>query len=446
MWYHRTVSFLLFFNSYLSNSYLPVTLENSTLTDVAIIGAGPYGLSCSACLQGAGIDHAIFGPPMQTWREAMPAGMHLKSEGFASNLRDPDRRLTLGAYCAQRNLPYRDFGLPVPLQTFIDYALDFQAGAVPHLDPRAVSSVERDGDGFSLRLADDSAIAARRVIVAVGITYFRYLPPEFAGLPPELLSHSGEHHQLGKFRGRSVTVIGAGASALDTAMLLHEAGAEVQLVARRSVIAFHDKAPDKRSLSDRLHAPRTEIGPGWRSVFYTKAPAVYRQLPEWLRLRQAKRELGPAPGWFVRDRVEGRFPFHLGFTVKSASVRDDRVKLVITNSDGEERELTQDHVIAATGYQADLDRISPIAPELRSAIRRTGSAPLLSSHFESSVPGLYFVGPVATNSFGPVMRFACGSDWVAPRIARHLAARGRTAIQAARPTLIADAAGENSSP
>jgi hypothetical protein len=391
------------------------------LLDIAIVGAGPYGLSCAACFRAAGLDHAIFGPPMQTWREAMPAGMHLKSEGFASNLRDGNGDLTLAAFCAARGLPYADAGLPVALDTFVSYALDFQSKVVPKLDPQWVVSVTREGDRFSLALEDGSTVSARRVVMAVGITYFRQLPPGLAGLPRELVTHSGEHHDLSHFKGKSVTVLGAGASALDTAMLLHEAGAEVQLVARRSTIAFHDKGPDIRSLSERARNPRTQIGPGWRSMFYTKAPAIYRQLPEWLRLRQVKRALGPAPGWFVRDRVANRFPFHLGHEVKHAAVRGDGVALTIADEAGNTRELVQDHVIAGTGYVADVDRVSTLAPDLRAAIGRTGLAPLLSRHFESSVPGLYFVGPISANCFGPVMRFACGAEWVAPRIARHLA-------------------------
>jgi len=382
---------------------------------------------------------------MQTWQEAMPKGMHLKSDGFASNLRDLDRRLSLGTYCAQRGLPYADTGLPVPLETFVSYGLDFQASAVPHLDRRSVSSVTWEDGRFLLRLEDGSAVTARRVIVAVGITYFRHLPAELASLPRELVSHTGEHHDLDRFRGKSVTVMGAGASALDTAMLLHEAGAEVQLLARRAAIAFHDKGPSVRPLKERIRNPRTTIGPGWRSVFYARAPGVYRQLPEWLRLRQVQRVLGPAPGWFVRDRVEGRFPFHLGATMKSATVRGDRIALTIVDSDGREKELVQDHVLAGTGYRPDIDRVAPLSGKLRAAISRTGLVPLLSSNFESSVPGLYFVGPIAANNFGPVMRFACGSDWVAPRIARHISRYGK-AVSAGEfmPSSGARATSENS--
>ena len=62
---------------------------------LAIIGAGPYGLSIAAHLRERGADFRIFGTPMGTWREQMPKGMLLKSDGFASNLSDPRALLTL---------------------------------------------------------------------------------------------------------------------------------------------------------------------------------------------------------------------------------------------------------------------------------------------------------------------------------------------------------------
>ena len=49
-------------------------------TEVAIIGAGPYGLSLAAHLQGAAIPFRIFGSPMDSWRKLMPKGMLPKSD------------------------------------------------------------------------------------------------------------------------------------------------------------------------------------------------------------------------------------------------------------------------------------------------------------------------------------------------------------------------------
>ena len=65
---------------------------------VAIIGAGPYGLSVAAYLRSEGVDFRIFGIPMQRWQAHMPKGMYLKSEGCASNLFDPMRAYTLKTY------------------------------------------------------------------------------------------------------------------------------------------------------------------------------------------------------------------------------------------------------------------------------------------------------------------------------------------------------------
>jgi FAD-dependent urate hydroxylase len=53
--------------------------------DLAIIGAGPYGLSIASHLAQTGLSFRIFGSPMKSWSGHMPRGMHLKSEGFASN-------------------------------------------------------------------------------------------------------------------------------------------------------------------------------------------------------------------------------------------------------------------------------------------------------------------------------------------------------------------------
>src|SRR5271154_6650965 len=102
------------------------------MVDVAIIGAGPYGLSIAAHLAARGITFRIFGSPMHTWLTQMPRGMRLKSEGFASTLYDPDASFTLGNYCTQQGMLYADLGLPIPLETFASYGQAFQKRLVPN--------------------------------------------------------------------------------------------------------------------------------------------------------------------------------------------------------------------------------------------------------------------------------------------------------------------------
>jgi cation diffusion facilitator CzcD-associated flavoprotein CzcO len=394
--------------------------QSDPAIDIVIIGAGPYGLSIAAHMNARNIPFRIFGSPMSVWATGMPRGMRLKSEGFASSLSDPESQFTLREYCRQQGIPYTDVGDPVQLETFVAYGLAFQKRFVPNLEDRMVTSVRRAGAGFELLLQDGEKVFARRVIIAVGITYFANVPPVLVDLPSELVSHSSAHSDLTEFRGRRIAVIGAGASALDFAGLLHATGASVDLIARVASIRFQEP-PRPRLWTERLRYPRTGIGSGLDMVFYAHLPHWFQCLPERLRLNRVRKILGPAPGWFSKDDVIGKVSFHLGMEIADARSETDRVVLELTDGNGKQKRVEADHVIAATGYQVDLHRVAFLDPQLRVQIRKTGAAPALSASFQSSVPGLYFVGISAANSFGPLMRFAFGAKFTARRLARHLA-------------------------
>jgi thioredoxin reductase len=390
--------------------------------DVAIIGAGPYGLSIAAHLKARGVDFRIFGSPMHFWLTHMPKGMRLKSEGFASSLYDPNSTFTLEAYCKQNGIPYAKIGLPVPLEVFASYGLEFQKRFVPELQNTLVNSVRRSAEGFQICVEDGEIVSARRVVTAVGLTHYEYMPPVLAALPEDFGTHSSRHNTVDQFKGREVAVVGAGASALDLAALLHQAGAHVQIVARNPVIRFQDP-PEKRepSLIDRFRAPITGIGVGWKLFLCTNAPLVFRHMPQGFRLDKVRRILGPAPCWFIKEQVVGKIPLNVGVTITEAKVQNDRVSLQLTDSSGAERSLVTDHVIAATGYRVDLRRLAFMDSDLQAGVRTVEHTPVLSSNFESSVSGLYFVGVSAANMFGPLLRFAFGAGFTARRLSRHLA-------------------------
>jgi thioredoxin reductase len=391
---------------------------------VAIVGAGPYGLSIAAHLKKAKIPFRIFGTPLSTWREHMPQGMLLKSDGFASGLSDPDSSFTLKTYCIERDIRYDDTVVPVPIEVFIDYGLAFQKQFVPELEERQVLKITQEGDTYLLTLEGGEMVRAKQVVLAVGITHFQRIPPELAHLPSELLSHSSSHHDLSAFRNRNVTVIGSGASALDLAALLHEAGADTSLVARASNVRFHQKPGTRRpSTWDRIRHPQSPIGPGLRSRIYSDAPLLFRLLPGPMRRKIVREHLGPSAGWPMKTRVVGKVPLILGYQIRGAKLVDGMVQLDLQAASGAIRRHSTQHVICATGYQPDLERLHFLDPMIRSQVQTIDNVPILSMNFESSVPGLYLVGLAAAESFGPLLRFACGSDFTAQRITKHFAKR-----------------------
>jgi hypothetical protein len=287
---------------------------------------------------------------------------------------------------------------------------------LPEFEEKQVVSLDRAPEGFCLGLDNGEAFTAGQVILAVGITHFEYVPANLSTLPSEFVSHSFHHPDPAVFKGRKVVVIGGGASAIDLAALLHEAQADVQLVARHPELKFHSKPTGKpRSLWQQIRHPKSGLGPGLRSRFFSDAPGVFHYLPEGLRLEVVATSLGPSAGWFVKDQM-ANVPCLLGYTPERAEVTNGKVRLNLRSRDGSERDVEADHLIAATGYKVALERLKFLSPEIRSQIKVIKGSPVLASNFESSVSGLYFVGLAAANSFGPVMRFAYGAGFAARRL------------------------------
>lgn len=397
------------------------------MMEAAIVGAGPFGLSIAAHFRRKALSFRIFGPPMDSWLRHMPKGMMLKSDGFASNLSEPESRMTLREFCEQRGIPYADTKLPVSLNTFTAYGLAFRERLVPDLENKMVAKVERAGDAFRLTLEDGESLRTASVILAVGITHFAYIPESISHLPQRFVSHSYQHQQVDTYKGRKVIVVGGGASAIGLAGLMRSAGVDVHLLVRENELQFHGQPSDKpRTLWQEIRHPKSGLGPGLRSRFCANFPQFFHMLPERLRIEAVRRHLGPSGHWVSKEAVVGKVPLMLGCAVQSSEVRNGKVVLNVKHLDGSVHKVEADHVVAGTGYQVNLNRLKFLAPEVRKQIRTVEGSPVLSRKFESSVPGLYFVGLASAVSFGPVMRFTYGAEFAARSLTRTISKASAT--------------------
>ncbi|MCT2594159.1 lysine N(6)-hydroxylase/L-ornithine N(5)-oxygenase family protein [Streptomyces sp. N2-109] len=386
--------------------------------DLLVVGAGPYGLSVAAHATAAGLNARVLGKPMAFWRDHVPEGTYLESEPWSSSLSDPNGACTLTDYCATRDLP-TDSGGSLPVDTFAAYGAWFTDRAVPCVDERTVTGVRPRDDSFLVRTDDGDALETRTVAIAVGLLPFARIPVPLRELPPELASHSSGHHDLSRFKGRNVTVIGSGQSALETAALLAEQGADVRLVARAERIGWNEPPqPLERRPLQRLREPHSALGTGWSDCVQSELPWAVHGLPGTLRTRLTDRALQPAGAWWLRERFEAAVTVRPATRLWSAVPTVDGVRLHLGNTRGMETVLETEHVIAATGFLPELERLRVLDPALRARLRvvRGSLAPALDGCFQSSLPGLYFAGPLAAPAFGPVMRFVHGTAFTASRL------------------------------
>jgi FAD-dependent urate hydroxylase len=373
---------------------------------VAVIGAGPFGLAVAAALTAAKVDLVLLGPVMSFWKENVPRGTRLLSGPNGLSFSRDDHAVS--AY--QKEIG-RTLSLPISDEDLIAYGMWYQRRTCP-ADERMVAHLGRLQGWFKLQLEDGDEITADRVVIAVGMKPFAFLPSELSSLFPRFASHSSNFHDLARFRGKRLAIIGSGQSALECAALLAEQDAEIEVIARSQHLPFRDTGhlewsarPAAHGIGRVLDFPRATL----RRLL--DDPDFFRRLPAASRRFLLKRTLRTAISGELKSRLEG-VRFTLGQRVVAARVEAERVELQLDDRSAR----SVDHVLLATGYKVEIDALAWLEPELRREIRKTNGYPELNHGMESSVQGLYFVGAAAAWNFGPIMWFVRSAPWSAQRI------------------------------
>ena len=377
-----------------------------------VIGAGPYGLSVAAHLKAKGVQTLVIGKTMELWKN-MPPGLCLKSIWSASTISDPEGRFSIDRYIETTNTPRQE---PIPLSLFLNYSLWFQRQNVPDVDHVYAKSLKADGKNFHLDLDDGRTLKASKVVIAAGISPFTYVPEFARDLPETVAAHTSAHKDLTRFKGQRVVVIGKGQSALEYAALLHEDGADVELITRGQV-RWHSKLLyDRTGPAKHIFYPPGDVGPpgiNWLVAF----PSFFRYFPEKIKDPMHRRAVLPGGAKWLRPRIEGRIHLTENTEIVKATALVQGVRLEL--SDGTVREV--DYMILGTGYQPDFHKFTFIDSALSQQVQASKGYPVLNAGYESSVPNLYFAGLMAGYTFGPTCRFVSGTQAVAQKVSRYIA-------------------------
>jgi hypothetical protein len=213
-----------------------------------------------------------------------------------------------------------------------------------------------------------------------------------------------------------MVVIGGGQTALESAALLAESGAKVEILMRAPIIHWleaGDTAQRTRGVRALLYH-HTQVGPLWCNWLVAR-PNLLRILPVATQHYIDRRSIRPEAANWLRPRL-ANVRINTSRSVASVAPAAGGMRLML--DDGNIRQA--DHVLLCTGYAVDISRYHFMAPELLGSIACVGGYPRLTTRFESSVRGLYFVGAPATYSFGPLLRFVSGTEFCARTVAERI--------------------------
>ena len=379
-------------------------------TEFLIVGAGPFGLSMAAHARDAGLDHLVVGRPMEFWQQHMPRGMLLRSA--CDWHLDAAGEHTIEGFLRTRNQVPADVE-PLSLEFYLQYARWFQQQKQLEVLSTQVARLDSgNGSGrrFVATLEDGTEIEANQVLLALGFRDFKHVPHELAAMiPAGQMSHTCDLVQFEQLAGRRCLIVGGRQSAFEWAALLREHGAaEIHVCHRHDTPQF---APaDWSWVTEMIEAIIAE--PGWyRQLTDDERKAINARF--WA---EGRLKLEP----WLKPRIDHP---HVHLWPRSAiidcqSLESGALRVELQNG----RTLEVDHVILATGYQVDLDRVPLLAQgTVGGQLAVRNGFPVLDEHLQRSIPGLYFTSMPATQDFGAFFAFTVSVVASTKIIGRHLA-------------------------
>lgn len=351
------------------------------MIDIAIIGAGPYGISIGAHAEKENLNYKVFGLPMQFWKVKMPPEMFIRTLIEYTGLSDPNNKYTIAAFAKEKGIT---LSYPIRRTIWVDYGMWFIEKTNVDIQPTIITDITRTDNYYQLKTIEGKKYKAKHIVIAVGLTNAQYIPKELCGFPKQLVSHSSEHTTFHKFSGKDIAVIGGGQSAWEAAGLANEAGANVHLIYRR---------PNRLSPDKNLNAEQQKL------------IGKYYSLTDDEKAKVEEKFSRPTVSDFLLPLVEGKVKQIPNSSIKSIEIDKERKLKITTNK---RLELTVEHVIAATGYRFSvhkLDFLHHIIDEIKT---NPYGEPIVDEHFQSTLANVYFVGPAAAFSHGPPFRFIAG--------------------------------------
>lgn len=376
--------------------WMPERFHNGErVLDVVIIGAGQSGLAVAVGLQKLGMAATLFDRAPDGLEGPWSTTARMETLRSPKQLTGPALGLPSLTFRAWFEAQWGDAAWgaldKIPRLQWMDYLRWYrQAMGIAVRNNTQVLNVQPRGDGLvKLTVQEGSSpaqdVLARRVVLATGRDGLGgALVPDFVqGLPRHLWAHSSDEMDYATLAGKRVAVVGAGASAMDSAATALEAGASrVDLLIRRATIPRINKSK-AASTAGLVHA-HFDLPDAWK----------------WRIRHYINAEQVPPPrGSTQRVSRHANSFFHVSTPVLGVAEQGGALRVETPQGP-----LQTDFLIVSTGFKVDWHsrpEFAAIAPHVRAWRSRytppagdeddeLADSPVLGPAFElqEAVPGL----------------------------------------------------------
>jgi len=360
-------------------------------TNILIVGAGPYGLSLANYLAHQKKDFLIAGKSMELWREHTFDNMDLRSDVATSTIIHPENKFSFENYCLSNNQSIEELKGMLPVTTFRRYLNWCESSYDFDVIPEYVVKIEKNDHGFTSRLKSGAEIVSNKVVMATGVAHHLNIPEDLLNSKSSIkeksktknlkVIHSYDTAEIAHQKNKKVLVIGAGQSAAESIDILLQNKNKVDWHSRTRPIYF--KEP--------LNIPK------WLFNIIVYSAGVVRAIPPAI----SKRILSI----FSATTITPNF--------QPMMEKIQRLKHLPDLSN-------YDIIVTATGYRYDIRYMDFIGDTILKNLKLRKQMPYVNPDFETSIPGLHFIGPIIEQYFGPAMKFMIGAHYAAPKLSSKL--------------------------
>ncbi len=362
---------------------------------VAIIGAGPYGLSYAAYCQALGIEYILFGVWMDLWVSKISPDSILRSHIALSCPASPAGQSIINDW-SNENIAMKNgdgSNNRFSTQQFLSFMRYFTKLNKINEAKGLISSINKQAGRFLITTNAGMEQEFTDVVIATGLTGMRNYIDADLNVQSDYLIYSDEISKMTSLEKEHVIIIGSGQSAAESAVIALKQGA-------------HQITFINRGLEQKYAAVHTANSAEKRRDLF-ELQYVLPLLDDDKRYSKMQGLLPPSmePEYEALFTGNPKINWYFDFNISMITRKAEKICVV-----SDQATVAGDVIIACTGFKMHSKKL-PFSLMLDCPLDVNNKGlPIIDKKGRTSVAGFYVTGGLSFLRYGPQANFIFGTE------------------------------------